>query len=78
MITIDGHQYGTATQIAARLGADITPQRVRDWARRGLLDSHRAHGRTWHRLDQAAAAELRTRRSTRGRPRSLDMDSAAA
>lgn len=70
MIRIKGHDYGTATEIADRLGPDITPARVRDWARRDLIQSYRARGRTWHRLDQAAEVERRTRTSTRGRRRS--------
>lgn len=70
MITIGKHEYGRAADIAGRLGPDITAQRVRDWARRGLIDSLRLRGETWHRLDQAAAAEHATRTSTRGRSRS--------
>lgn len=72
MIEINGYRYGRATEIAAQLGADITAQRVRDWARRGLLPRHRVRGSAYYRLDQAAAAERKTRRSTRGRRRSLD------
>lgn len=82
MITIAGHRYGRADEIAAALGTDVTPQRVRDWARRGLVDRHhtpgRGRGTTWYRLDQAAAAEHLTRTSTRGRARSLDAASPAA
>lgn len=44
MITIRGHHYGTATEIAHRLGPDITPQRVRDWARRSRNPADRLHG----------------------------------
>ncbi len=69
MIRIKGHDYGTAHEIAAQLGADITPARIRDWARRDLIQSYRARGHTWHRLDQAADVERRTRTSTRGQKR---------
>lgn len=69
MITVGGHRYGTASQIAAHLGHDIRPDRVRDWARRGLLQGEHAGGRTYYRLDQAAEIERRTRTSTRGRTR---------
>ncbi|GAB3816580.1 hypothetical protein [Micromonospora zhanjiangensis] len=80
MIWIDGHEYGTAAEIAAALGLDITAARVRDWARRaanpadplyGLLPRHhvpgRGRGSTWYRYDQAAYVELVTR-STKGGP----------
>lgn len=73
VITLDGRTYGTAAELADALGPDITPQRIRDWARRGLLNPHHAPGRgrgtTWYALDQAAAVERETRVSTRGRRR---------
>jgi hypothetical protein len=79
MITIKGHQYGTAQEIAARLGSDITADRIRDWARRSRNPHDRLHGRlprhrvqglgVRYRLDQAAAVEKHTRTSTRGRKR---------
>lgn len=73
MISLAGAEYGRADEIAARLGPDITAARVRDWARRSLLDRHHLPGRgrgvTYYRLDQAAEAERRTRTSTRGRRR---------
>ncbi|XTZ17061.1 hypothetical protein ACQSSU_06690 [Micromonospora echinospora] len=83
MIRHDGHQYGTAAQIADQLGPDITADRVRDWARRsrnpddplhGLLPAHhhpgRGRGTTWYRYDQAANVEAITRRTAthRGAP----------
>lgn len=70
MITLDGLQYGTAGQIAAALGPDVTPAMVRRWADRGRITRY---GR-WYRLDQAAAAERDTRTSPRGRPRRVDAD----
>lgn len=82
MITLYGHRYGTADEIAAALGPDVTPARVRDWARRGLVHRHhidgQGRGTTWYRLDQAAEVERLTRTSTRGRPRSLAAAQAAA
>lgn len=72
-------RWGTAAQIAHRLGSDITAARVRDWARRsrqpgdplhGLLPGHHAPGRgrgtTWYRLDQATTVEAITRRTAGG------------
>ncbi|MFE9957439.1 hypothetical protein [Micromonospora sp. NPDC005299] len=91
MIRVDGREYGTAAEIAARLGPDITPAKVRDWATRatnpddrlhGLLDRHhvpgRGRGTTYYRLDQAATVEHITRTSTRGQKRQLDSTPAAA
>lgn len=82
MITVAGQRYGTATQIAAALGPDITPQRIRDWAYRGLLTGihlpGQGRGRTYYALDQAAHVERVTRTSTRGRRRSLDVTPALA
>lgn len=76
MIPVSGVWYGTAEEIAAELGPDVTADRVRDWARRGLLGGvnqpGRGRGTTWYRLDEAAAAERSTRTSTRGRRRKLD------
>lgn len=79
MIWRDGTHWGTAAEIAAALGTDVSASRVRDWARRsrkptdplhGLLPGHHAPGRgrgtTWYRLDQAAAVELATRRTAGG------------
>lgn len=81
MITVGGHRYGTARDIAAALGPDITAQRVRDWAYRGLLQGRhlpgRGRGTTWYRLDQAATVERDTRTSTRGKRRSLDVTTGA-
>lgn len=79
----DGHDYGTAAEIAAALACpDVDAELVYTWARRKLIERFhkpgRGRGTTWYRLDQAAAAELRTRRSRRGRRRSLDTAADAA
>jgi hypothetical protein len=91
VIHLDGRGYGTAAQVAAALGDDITPAKVRDWATRatnprdplhGMLDRHnlpgRGRGTTYYRLDQAATVEHITRTSTRGRRRRLDIAPVAA
>ncbi|PWR16178.1 hypothetical protein DKT69_07110 [Micromonospora sicca] len=80
MIWIAGNEYGTAAEIAQRLGPDVTADRVRDWARRsanpadplhGLLPRYHAPGRgrgtTWYCFVQAAKVEAITRR-TKGGP----------
>lgn len=69
MITVDGVAYGRAGEIAARLGTDVTPAMVRNWARRDGLAEHRVGRAVYFRLDQAAELERDKRRSTRGRPR---------
>ncbi|GAA2327447.1 hypothetical protein [Dactylosporangium salmoneum] len=83
MITVDGVDYGTAAEIAAELACpDVDADLVYSWGRRSLIERihrpGRGRGTTWYRLDQAAAAELRTRESRRGRRRSLDTGQAAA
>ena len=91
MIRVAGREYGTAAQIATRLGPDVTPAKVRDWATRatnpddrlhGRLDRHhlpgRGRGTTYYLLDQASTVEHLTRTSTRGRTRQLDTATLAA
>jgi hypothetical protein len=69
VIDVDGVAYGRAAEIAARLGGDVTPAMVRNWARRDGLAEHRVGRNVYFRLDQAAAVERDKRQSTRGRPR---------
>ncbi len=73
----DGHQYGTATQLAALLTSPerpITADRVRDWARRSRNPRDRLHGllpavhvpgprtgNTYYRVVDGATVELVTR-----------------
>ena len=73
-VGIEGRRVecGTAAEIAERLTSPerpITPDVVRDWARRGLIDRYhrpgRGRGTTWYRLDQAARVERDTRTSVR-------------
>ncbi|MEU4777481.1 hypothetical protein [Micromonospora sp. NPDC023633] len=90
-IWVNGHEYGTASEVAVRLGEDITEDRVRDWARRsrntadplhGQLPAHhvpgRGRGTTWYRLDQAAAVEAITRKTPGGPPRAGMASSASS
>ncbi|NIL59955.1 hypothetical protein [Salinispora arenicola] len=77
MISLAGHHYGTAAQIAHALGPDITAARVRDWARRSRHTDDRLHGHlpgrgrgvTWYCHDQAVHVEMLTRTTGRGRTR---------
>ena len=72
MIRHGGREYGTAAQIAARLGGDVTQHMIRNWSQRDGLARHR-HGRTvYYDLDQAATIEAAKRHAARGRPRQLD------
>lgn len=70
MITIDGVEYGNATEIAAHLGHGVTPAAVRRWADRDGLTARRAGRSVWYPLDEARQIELDKRYSTHGRPRS--------
>lgn len=80
MIVVGGVEYGTADELAAALGPDVTPDLVRSWARPRsagvVLARHhvpgRGRGTTYYPLAQAAEIERRTRLSQRGRPRGLD------
>lgn len=69
MITVDGREWGTPEQLAARLGPDVTAGMVRRWRDRKGLTVHAGLSP----VDEAAAIELVTRRSARGRPRRLDL-----
>ncbi|MFI5852280.1 hypothetical protein ACIA7R_31395 [Micromonospora chalcea] len=69
-----GREWGTPTQLAARLGPDITPAMVRRWRERKNLTT--VDGLS--PLDEAATIEAAVRRSTRGRPRRLDHAQVAA
>jgi len=76
MIGIDGERYGTAAEIAAALGPDITAAMVRRWADRDGLERVRTPGRgrgeVRYPLREAAIIEAQKRSATRGRPRRLD------
>jgi hypothetical protein len=78
VITLDGRQWGTRHEIAAALGPDVTPDMVRNWARRDGLTGYLAGGVTYHPLDEAAAIERAKRLTTRGRPRRVDDQSPLA
>ncbi|RKN38463.1 hypothetical protein [Micromonospora endolithica] len=72
-----GRDWGTAAEIAARLGPDVTDRMVINWRRRDGLTVHRVGRAVYSPLDQAAAIEAAKRRSTRGRRRQLAHATAA-
>ncbi|GAB3817717.1 hypothetical protein [Micromonospora zhanjiangensis] len=72
MIMVRGREYGTADQIAAALGTDVTPAMVRNWSQRDGLARHRDGRTVYYDLDQAATIERDKRVSGRGRARRLD------
>lgn len=64
-----GREWGTATQLAAALGDDVTPAMVRRWRDRDGLTTRAGYSP----LDEAARIEAAKRLSPRGRPRRLDL-----
>ncbi|WBB73250.1 hypothetical protein O7602_26790 [Micromonospora sp. WMMD1128] len=81
-----GREWGTAAQLAARLGPDITVAMIRNWAnpKREANPLSRRYDRrgVYYPLDEAAAMESAKRKSKeetgKGRPRQLDATLAAA
>ncbi|WP_243710256.1 hypothetical protein [Micromonospora sp. KC213] len=69
---VAGREYGTAAEIAERLGPDVTVAMVRNWHQRDGLESRRVARTVYYPLDQAAQIEAAKRRTPRGRPRQLD------
>lgn len=72
MIWRDGTYWGTAAELAAALGPDVTVAMIRNWARRDGLRAATAGRTVYHPLDQAAQIEAAKRHAKRGRPRQLD------
>jgi hypothetical protein len=72
MIRVRGREYGTAAQIAERLGGDVTEDMVNNWRQRDGLERHRVGRTVYSPLDQAATIEADKRHAGRGRPRQLD------
>lgn len=72
MITVEGREWGTAAEIATRLGADITPAMVYRWRDRDGLTVHHVGRNAYSPLDQSATIERDKRHNPRGRPRRVD------
>lgn len=82
MIRLNDLEYGTAAEVAHALGADVTAEMIRNWARRDGLayvttrdDDGRWRSR--YQLRQAALIEAQKRSTRRGRPRLLAPQAAA-
>lgn len=78
MIRVRGREWGTAAELAAHLGGDVTEAMVRRWRDRDGLTTIRAGRSALSPLDQAASIERDKRVSGTGRPRRLDTMPAAA
>ena len=72
MIEVKGEEYGTAAEVAAELGGDVTEDMVRNWARRDGLKRHNVGRTVYYPFAQAAQIEAKKSGSGRGRPRQLD------
>ena len=72
MIRLKGREYGTAAEIARRLGPDVTERMIVNWRRRDGLECHHVGRTVYSPLDQAATIEAQKRHAGRGRPRQLD------
>ncbi|MEU4367537.1 hypothetical protein [Micromonospora chersina] len=81
LLRIHGRQYGTAVQIAAALGSDVTEDMVRNWARpreTNPLTRIQVGRSVFYPLDEAQDKEAEKYLSGRGRPRQLDEQIMAA
>jgi ribosomal protein S24E len=78
MIRVLGAEWGTAAELADRLGPDVTEAMIRRWRDRDGLRTVEVGRKVYSPLAQAAQIERDKRLSGTGRPRSLDSCSAAA
>jgi hypothetical protein len=78
MMRVGGREWGTAAELAARLGPDVTPAMVYRWRDRDRLATVRVGRTVYSPLDQAAELERDKRVAGHGRPRSLDTVPVAA
>jgi hypothetical protein len=78
MIRVGGEEWGTAAELAARLGRDITEDMVYRWRERDGLVEIKDGRKAYSPLGQAAIIERDKRLAQRGRPRSLDTAPVAA
>jgi hypothetical protein len=72
MIRIHGSEWGTAAELAARLGPDVTVAMIYRWRDRDGLAEARVGRKVYSPLDQAAELERAKRVAGHGRPRRLD------
>jgi hypothetical protein len=78
MLWINGVEYGTADEIAIRLGGDVTTDMVRKWAARRLLPRVTVGRTVYLPYAEAATVERDVRLGGRGRPRRVDAALASA
>lgn len=77
MIKVNGEDYGTAIELAATVGPDVTPDTIWNWRRRDGLTTITTRDddgylRTRSPLRETAIIEARKRATRRGRPRAFD------
>lgn len=73
MIRFHGREYGTAAEIAHRLGPDVTEAMVRRWRDRDGLDAITLGRMAYSPLDRAAEIEANKRVGGKGRRRQVDV-----
>ena len=72
MINIGGFEWGTAAEIAARLGGDVTEDMVYRWRGRDGLTVVKVNRTAYSPVAEAARIEAKKDDSGRGRPRRVD------
>lgn len=72
MINIGGFEWGTAAEIAARLGDDVTEDMIYRWRDRDGLTVIKVRRTAYSPLAEAARIEAKKDASGRGRPRAVD------
>lgn len=72
MINIGGLEWGTAAQIAARLGGDVTEDMVYRWRERDGLNVIKVGRTAYSPMAEAARIERNKRISGKGRRRCVD------
>lgn len=69
MIEVDGVEFITAQEAPEHLGDDITPEMVRNWGSRRLVQGYRVGRHTYYALDDLIEVEFVVSESGQGRPR---------
>lgn len=65
----DGHEWGTAAEIAQALGGGVTPDMIRKWELRDGLTARRHRRTVVYRYDEATQINLDKLHTAEGRPR---------
>ncbi|RLK13312.1 hypothetical protein DER29_4330 [Micromonospora sp. M71_S20] len=69
MIYVAGRYWGTAAQVAERLGPDVSVAMVRNWHQRDGLTAHHVGRTVYYAVNEAARIERDKRIGGRGRQR---------